>query len=141
MARRPRPELPVSVKRLRARIEHWRRTRLRRTTMPPALWAEAVALAGLHGAYPVARGARVSFEGLKRRIAEAGATGRATTAARSSTFVELTGAQLLSGGAAPEVGTVVELSDGSGTRLAIRLAREAVLDVTAMVAAFRQRRA
>ena len=141
MGRRPRPELPASVKKLRVRIEHWRRTRLRRTTMPAALWAEAVALAGLHGAYPVAREARVSFEGLKRRIAEAETAGRATTATRSSTFVELTGAQLLGANAAPDMGAVVELSDGSGTRLAIRLAREAALDVTAIVAAFRQRRA
>jgi hypothetical protein len=140
MARRARPGLPAGVKELRTRIEHWRRTRERRTTMAPELWAEAVALAGRHGAYPVARGARINFEGLKRRIAEAATAGRAVTVAPSSAFVELTGAQLL-GGPASAAGTVVELSDASGTRLAIRLAREAVLDVTGLVAAFRQRRA
>ena len=138
MARRPRPGLPAGVKELRAQIEHWRRTRERRTTMPAELWAEAVALAGRHGAYPVARGVRINFEGLKRRIAEAAAAGRGTTAVPSSAFVELTGAQLLGGPAA--AGTVVELSDASGTRLAIRLARETEVDVAGLVAAFRQRR-
>ena len=105
--------------------------------MPAELWAEAVALAGRHGAYPAARGAGVSFEGLKRRMAEADK--RATTAAPSSAFVEMTGAQWL--GAPPSPGTVVELWDPLGDRLAIRLAREAALDVAGLVAAFRQRRA
>lgn len=141
MARRARPGLPAGVKELRARIEHWRRTRERRTTMPPELWAAAVALAGRHGAYPVARGVRVNFEGLKRRIAEAAAAGRGTSIDRSSAFVELTGAQLLGATAAPSMGTVIELSDAVGTRLAIRLAPEAPIDVTGLVAAFRQRRA
>jgi hypothetical protein len=108
--------------------------------MPPELWAEAVALAGRHGAYPVAHAARVNLDGLKRRIAEAAAAGAGTKAAPSNAFVELTGAQLL-GGPAPTAGTVVELSDASGTRLAIRLAREAVVDVAGLIAAFRQRRA
>jgi hypothetical protein len=50
-----------------------------------------------------------------------------------------TGAELLGG---PVVsGTVVELSDAAGTRLAIRLARETEVDVASLVAAFRLRRA
>jgi hypothetical protein len=52
MARRARP-VPAELKELRSRIERWRRTRERRTVMPAELWAEAVALAGRHGAYPV----------------------------------------------------------------------------------------
>ncbi len=136
MARRARP-MPAELKELRSRIERWRRTRDRRTAMPPELWAAAVALAGRHGVYPAARGAGVSFEGLRRRIAEA--ESRTTTVAPSSTFVEMTGAQWLGTPASP--GTVVELWDPLGNRLAIRLAREAPLDVAGLVAAFRQRRA
>jgi hypothetical protein len=45
------------------------------------------------------------------------------------------GAQLL-GGPVPR-GTLIELSDVAGTRLAIRLTGEAEIDVASLVAAFR----
>jgi hypothetical protein len=92
MARRARPELPAGVNELRDRIDHWRQTRERRTTMPPELWAAAVALARRHGVYRVAHGAGVNFDGLRRRIAET--AGRGTTASPPAAFVELSGAQL-----------------------------------------------
>lgn len=104
--------------------------------MPPKFWAEAARLAQGHGVYPVARALRISFEGLKRRIAESMA-GSTATVGRPSAFVELTGAELLGGSVMP--GTVVELSDTAGTRLAIHLAREVEVDVARLVAAFRQR--
>ncbi|HVP44917.1 MAG TPA: hypothetical protein VMS96_15940 [Terriglobales bacterium] len=103
--------------------------------MPLELWTEAARLAQSDGVYPVARALRISFEGLKRRIVETGA-GATVPSAQPSGFVELTGAQLL-GGPVPR-GTVVELSDGAGTRLAIRLTGGAEIDVASLVAAFRQ---
>ena len=137
MGRQARP-LSAGVKQLRARIERWRTTRERRTAMSPELWAEATRQAQGHGVYRVARALRISFEGLKRRIAES-ATGVTVPQGRPSAFVELTGAELLGG---PVVsGTVGELSDAAGTRLAIRLARETEVDVASLVAAFRLRRA
>lgn len=106
--------------------------------MPPELWAEAARLGQGHGVYPVARALRISFEGLKRRIAESTASAPAAPRGRSA-FVELSGAELLGG---PVVaGTVVELSDAAGTRLAIHLAREVEVDVAILVAAFRRQRA
>jgi hypothetical protein len=133
MARRARP-VSAEVKQLRARIERWRATRERRTAMPPELWAEAAKLAQSDGVYPVARALRISFEGLKRRIVETG-TGATMPPAQASGFVELMGAQLL-GGPVPR-GTLIELSDVAGTRLAIRLTGEAEIDVASLVAAFR----
>jgi len=135
MARRARPELPTAVTELRNRIEHWRQTRERRTTMPPDLWAAAVALAKRHGVYRVAHGTGVSFDGLKRRIAEA--AGRGVTVSPAAAFVELSGAHLLSGPMSPGPG-MVELSDAAGMRLTIRLGREVELDMAGLVAAFRQ---
>jgi hypothetical protein len=90
MGRRARP-VSAGVKHLRTRIERWRTTRERRTAMPPNLWAEAARLAQGHGVYPVVRALRISFEGLKRRIAESEPAG-STTMRRPSAFVELTGA-------------------------------------------------
>jgi hypothetical protein len=136
MSRRKQPELPAGVKQLGERIERWRRTRERRTAMPADLWSGAVALARSEGAYAIARALRLNFEGLKRRMAEA-AAGRTGAAARSSAFVEWTGAQIL--GTASRVATVVELVDGAGNRLVVRLAPDAEVDVLRLIAAFRQR--
>ena len=133
MPRTTRQGLPAGVKELRRRIERWRRTRERRTAMPAELWTEAVALAGGGRAYAIGQALGLNFEGLKRRMAEAGA--RAAPA--GGTFVELSGAQIL--GASSATGAVVELSDGDGVRLTVRLAAGADVDVARLVAAFRQR--
>jgi hypothetical protein len=137
MGRRAQP-VSAGVKQLRTRIERWRTTRERRTAMPPRFWAEAARLAQRHGVSPVARTLRISFEGLRRRIAES-TTGPTATVGRPSAFVELTGAELL--GEPVVAGTVVEVSDAGGMRLAIRLTRGTEVDVASLVAAFRQRRA
>lgn len=92
MARTKVPALPAGVKLLRKRIEEWRRTRERRTAMPADLWDEAVALARPGRAWAVARALGISFQALRRRMAEAGDS--APTASRSP-FVELSGAQIL----------------------------------------------
>ena len=135
MAKRAGPAPPARVKQVRERIEQWRQTRRRRTAMPVELWGEAVALATSNGPYRVARALRIDFGGLRRRMAEAALGSRAVPALRSSGFVELTGAQIL--GAAPTMGTVVEVEDGGGMRLVVRMAKEVPVDVAQWVSAFR----
>jgi len=104
--------------------------------MPADLWTEAVSLARREGTYSTARALGVDFESLARRVAEvrAGAEGGAT---RSSGFVELSGAQLL--GTAVASGPVVEMSDGDGVRLTIRLTGGTPLDVVGVVQGFCRR--
>jgi hypothetical protein len=128
-------KLTAEARRVRDRIEQWRRTRAKRTAMPAELWTDAVALARGEGAYRTARALRVDFESLKRRIAESSA-GEGGAAAPASAFVELTGAQLL---AAPTTGATVELSDDAGTRMTVRLATGIEVDVARWIAAFRRR--
>lgn len=136
--KRRRAALPAGVTRLRDRIEHWRRTRAKRTAMPATLWSEAVTLARRGGAYAIARALRIDFDSLTRRIAEAARDAARTPASPPSAFVELTGAQLLA--ASPSTGTIVELSDDkAGIRVTVRLAAEAPLDVARLVSAFRHR--
>jgi hypothetical protein len=98
--------------------------------MPAALWSEAASLARSEGAYRVARALRVNLDGLRRRMAEA-----AVEAAPA--FVELPPGQLVS--AAPAAGVVVEMQDVNGTRVVVRLAADALVDVAQVVAAFRRR--
>lgn len=129
MPRRKQVELPAGVTRLRDQIERWRTTREKRTRMAPELWAEAVALAQGHGAYPVARALRVNFEALKRRMSE---TAAAPSAPPVHEFVELAPQSL----AAPSTtGAVVELVDGKA-RVVMRLPEGATLDVARVLCAF-----
>jgi len=71
---------------------------------------------------------RINLGGLKRRMA--------ASVEAPKGFVELTGAEIL-GAAPPGTGTVVELSDGTGIRVTVRL--PGPVDLTGLVTAFRQR--
>jgi len=104
--------------------------------MPADLWTEAVGLARREGTYATARTLGLNFESLARRVAE-GRAGAEDDRVQASGFVEVSGAQLL--GAAGPVGPVVEVSDGKGLRLTIRLTGGAPLDVVGVVQAFRGR--
>jgi hypothetical protein len=126
------------VREVREQIALWRGTREKRTAMPADLWAEAVGLARKGGTYATARALGVGLESLARRVAEAGAgAGAKGGSARGSAFMELSGAQLL--GAAVATGSVVEISDGDGARLTIRLAGDTPLDVVGVVQGFCRR--
>ena len=137
--KQPKSRLPAGVKRLRDRIERWRRTRTRRTAMPAELWSAATALAQKTGRpYAISRGVRINFDTLKRRMAETKVSAAALPPPSGPAFVEVTGAQLL--GAAPSVGPIVELSDeAAGIRVTVRLAPETALDVAGLISAFRPR--
>jgi len=119
---------------LRERIEWWRRTRVKRSPMPPEVWRVATELARELGVYRVAREVGVGYESLKERVAAQGAPG----ARHAEAFVALDGAALFSAPPAP-VRSEVELSDASGTTMVIRLAADQAVDVAAWLAAFRRR--
>lgn len=53
-------------------------------------------------------------------------------------FVELSAAQVLGVSEATATGTVVEVEDKAGTRMIVRLAKEAPVDVAQLVSAFRR---
>ena len=75
---------PLSMERLRRRLERWRRTRAHpRAPIPKNIWAGAVALARQHGLYQTARALPINYGGLKQHLEAADRSG-----ARSG-FVEL----------------------------------------------------
>jgi hypothetical protein len=137
MARRTRSAAAERVKELRGRIEHWRSTRVKLWPMPAELWDEATVLARELGVPAVQRSLRLNHESLRRRVEEGASPGRSGEAAGE--FVELSGAQLL--GLPVAAGPVIELCDGDGVRLTVRLAVGSTLDVARLVEAFRGRRA
>jgi hypothetical protein len=100
--------------------------------MPEELWAAAVALAGEHGLYATAHGLGVSYDSLKQRV-------RGTKARRkglkgsAATFVELGAPVPLGGGWG---GPTLELTDSEGSKLAIRLAANEIIDITGLAREF-----
>jgi len=134
MAQR-REALPTHVGQVRNRIEHWRKTRSRRTgPMPEDLWREAAELASTHGVYRISRALGVSYESLRRRVEE---VGEAVQARRPEVdgFVELSMGQLVG---REERRAVVEVSSGDGARMVIELSGYEV-DVQGLAESFFQR--
>ena len=122
----------VRLTQLRGRIKRWRCTRAKRSPMPAELWTAAADLARGLGPYRVARELRIGYESLKDRLGADGARGREAGAA----FVAVDGAALFAPTPAAERGEV-EVSDGRGLTVVIRLGAGQVVDVAAVVAAVR----
>ncbi len=62
MSQRQRASLPSAIEEVRDRIEHWRKTRQKRSPMPEQLWDAAIPLARTHGIYAVAKALRVNYD-------------------------------------------------------------------------------
>jgi hypothetical protein len=122
------------LQQLRERIERWRLTRRKHGPMPTELWDEAAALARSLGVCPVSRALHVGYESLQQRATAARRSGSTSRGG----FLELSGAQLVSP-PSPNGGTTVEVLSADGARLTIRLPTGEMLDVAALVAAFRRR--
>jgi hypothetical protein len=103
--------------------------------MPAGLWAAAVGLAEAHGVGLVARALRLDYGSLKRRVSGQPRT-RGASAGGSAGFVEIDPSGL--SGVLEPGGAVVEVWNGDGTRLVIRLGCRERLDVSALLDAFRR---
>ena len=101
----PRPYKPLAADLRRAvgRIRAWRRTRTRRR-LSAELWRLAIDMAGRHGVSAAAKALGVDYYALRRRAP--------STAAAS--FVEIVGA-------AATAPCVVEIEDGRGGTMRVRL--------------------
>ena len=130
---RPRRQPSPRAAALRTRIEQWRRIRAKRSPMPGSLWSKAVALARADGLHATAHALGLRYESLKWRVAAVG-DGLDTKPAASPTFMQLAP---LPGYPAPAAGgTVVEVSDGHGGQLTIRLPSTVAVDVVDLAVAF-----
>lgn len=138
MGRKKEPTaLPAEVRQVRAGIEHWRRTREKRTAMAAGLWEQAAELARVHGIYRTAQALRLSYDSLKRHVTDApGSVLRGRKGHPG--FVDFGSAQLM--GLGQSAGPVVELSDADGAKLVIRLTDGGELDARDLAEAFWRRR-
>lgn len=135
MGRTRRPTASVRVQQVRARIEGWRKTRMKRSPMPEPLWEAAVELTRCDGVHPISRALQLNYQSLKCRVALAsGVTSGRRGAGVARGFVELSSPLPI---APPSpVGLEVELSGSDGAKLTIRLPAERALDVERLAEAF-----
>ncbi|HEV2283618.1 MAG TPA: hypothetical protein VGX75_14640 [bacterium] len=114
---------PLDLTAVRGRLDRWRRTRAHaRSPIPPALWADAVALARQQGLYRTARALRLDYGGLKHHVEAA--DGR--RGAGRPTFVEVAGSTLTDLGSC-----VIELTGPGGT-VRLRVPGLALADLAAL---------
>jgi len=121
----------ASLGELRARIQHWRSSRIKQGPMPEELWDGAAALAKRLGVTHVSNALGVGYAALKQRTGSTG--GQANVPSKAGGFLELTGSQVL----AAATGPVIEFSDRDGARLTITLPAASTLDVPALISALR----
>ena len=119
---------------VRQQLEAWRSTREPRDRIPEPLWGAMAKLARTYGVNPVSAALRVEYYALKDRVSGAKKV-RSVCAPSLPRFVELK---------APPVsqpsGWLVELEDGSGNRMSLRLDPGSGVDALAMVQAFWRRK-
>ena len=117
--------MPLATERVRQRFERWRRTRTpRRSPIPDALWAAAVALARQHGLYATSRLLRLDYTALKKRMPAGDRT--VAPAPASPTFVELTPAP------GPWAACVIEIESPCGGRMRVQVPQVTVPDLVAL---------
>lgn len=107
--------------------------------MPADLWEDAVSLAREHGVYRISSTLGLNYEKLKRRAMVVSGE-RGDTGVESGVFIELKGSQLLGSSPAERAGMVLELADGKGATLKVRLPLGVHLDVQGLAEAFWGRR-
>jgi len=128
MGRQRLKPLPSDLAAVCKRFEQWRATRVGRSRIPASLWDLAVSLAKSHSVYRVSKTLRVSYHGLKRRVAAAAQPSQEKCI---SPFVELD----LSRSFPPEE-CIIDLADRDGSKMTIRLKGSSSVDVTALSSAF-----
>lgn len=122
-------ELAARIESLRQQVEAWRTTKNSNEPMPENLWQGAIELARIYGVSPVQRILRMDYRGLERR-----ALGIVKPPAKARTvppsFVELPPLP------ARRAEHLVELEDGTGRKLSVRVVGGNLAEVLPLAQAF-----
>jgi hypothetical protein len=133
-------EVPVALKRIRQRLEHWRRTRRGRDRIPEGLWGLAVQAVGTYGLNKTARALGLDYYSLKKRVAAAGGSARRgrPKASRGAQFVELASgiAEWVPARSSGVPECLLEFERAGGAKLRVQLRSLTVADVVALGRSF-----
>lgn len=135
MTTKSKQQFSYDIEPVRRQLEAWRRTRQHRDRIPEPLWGAMSKLARTHGVSSVSAALRVEYYALRDRVE--GARNVSEVAKPSlPTFVELKSSVL-----GQPAGSRVELEDGSGNRMTVRLEAGVNLDLAAIMQLFWSREA
>ncbi len=125
-------EIAAAVEPLREKIDHWRKTRTVIGRMPEALWQEATVLAKTHGVAAVQGILRIDYQGLKQRVF--GPLAEPPPGRKEPPrFVEL---PPLPATAARRPEHTIELEDGAGRRLTVKVSGGNLADILPLAQSF-----
>jgi len=129
-----------TVEPVRCQLEVWRRTRKHREHIPEGLWQSMSELARGFGVGRVCRALGVGYHALKERVQDSGKPNRSRN--DQAAFVEVPMPMLMPT-ATPtptrQSECLVELEDGLGAKMTLRLAPGSGTEVLALVQAFWRR--
>ena len=127
-----RSDFPAAFSRLQRKLAQWRHQRRPRTRIPEKIWRSAAKLASTHGINRTARALRLDYYSLQKRVAA-----RARSDTHAPEFVELLPGGLPTASfSRPEC--LIEIEDGSGSKLRIHLQGGEFPDVAALTRGFRE---
>lgn len=128
MSKRKTQALPPSLAKARRRFDRWRKRNRPRARLPEDLWSAAVELGLEYGVNPTAKALRLDYYSLKKRLEAF--EGRDDPA---SPFIEI----LPGMGSAASADCTMEIEDGNGAALRIRVQGVDLPDLAAIARAFR----
>lgn len=126
-------ELKGRIEPLLQQVESWRHNKTGNQPMPENFWEGAVELAKLYGVSAVQKILRIDYRGLERRtlgIRKPARKTRATTPAAVRSFVELPSLP------PRRIEHLVELEDGTGRKLSLKVAAGHLAEVLPLANAF-----
>jgi hypothetical protein len=119
------------VEPLRCQLEAWRQTRKQGEHIPETLWQAAAKLAGTFGVGRVSRALGVGYYALKERAQDCRPP---SCSGNNPAFIELPEPSPI-----PRIDYLVELEDGRGAKMTLRLAPGSGSEVLALAQAFWRR--
>jgi hypothetical protein len=130
ITREQHEELKIRIEPLRQQVAEWRKHKGSNEKMPEPLWEAAIELAKVHGVSPVQGLLRIDYRGLQRRALGIIKRPAAAKAPVRAHFIEL-----------PSMPTrraehLVELEDGTGRKLSLKIAAGHLAEVLPLAQAF-----
>lgn len=123
-------ELKGRIEPLRQQVEEWRKHKGSNEKMPEPLWEAAIELAKVYGVSPVQRILRIDYRGLERRALGINKPALKARSAVRPSFIELPSLP------ARRAEHQVELEDGSGRKLSLKVAAGHLAEVLPLAQAF-----
>lgn len=123
-------ELKARIQPLHQQVELWRQNKTGNPHMPEALWEGAVELAKVYGVSAVQGILRIDYRGLERRALGIVKPPGKARAPVGPSFIELAGLP------ARRAEHLIELEDGTGRQLSLKVAAGHLAEVLPLVQAF-----